>query len=331
MSGVQLEAIDFDYYNFFEKFNHIKNNNFLNINFPEKNIANIHNKKIANLFNCKCIITMTCWLKRIFILNEFLNSFLSNQTMLPNMFYIFLSKSEFPLQENSLPDDLVETIKKYNINLIWLDNNEYCHKRWYVYPKHWNDLVISIDEDIIFKNNLIENSLQYVNNTGNIYNLFRNITYHSDFLNSIKNELIPGGINSIKPDIKNTFLGTCIIPPRTFPIEALTLKNIKLREKFCKKCDESWLNPFIKFNNIKIGAIDEIKPINPGKDDIEPLCDEMDKYYFEKKCRTRDIQVYIVLRLFPELLNCWKKIFPNYNDKLFDNLMIDDIYKMINN
>jgi hypothetical protein len=158
----------------------------------------------------------------------FLDYFFATQTKKPDIFYIWLSTEEFP--DHNLPIKLVNAIQKYNIILKWVDKNEYCHKRWKVYPEHYEDVVISLDEDIRYTNDLIEQSV----NCKNITNL-----------------CIPRLDKKYKPYISG-FCGQCIIPPKTFPLEAYDEKYLNDRLEFSPKCDECWLNVFILKNDINI-------------------------------------------------------------------------------
>ncbi len=196
----------------------------------------------------KTVVTMTCWPKRINQLPIFLEKFFSTQTVKPDLFYIWLSTEEFP--DHKIPDELVKQIELNNIILKWIDKNEYCHKRWKVYPDHYEDVVISLDEDRIYPYDLIE----YANTVNTITNLYIPQTkeYHKAYLPS--------------------FCGQCIIPPNTFPLETYSEQYVKDRLLLSPKCDECWINTFLLKNNTKISI--DLSLINPCEYDYACNIDE---------------------------------------------------------
>lgn len=276
----------------------------------------------------KTVLTMTSWTQRINFVAKSIYTFLTSQSVKPDIFYLWLSVEEFPEKEKSLPSDLLKIVKYFNINLQWIPTNEYCHKRWYVYPKHYNDLVICIDDDQIYPNTLIEDAQKLCNteNSKNIiYNIFYDLTYAS----------IYRGIRFVKhmnawdnrPSMFKTFNGQSIFPPNTFPLEAITPENILLRKKYCKICDESWLMPFIKYNNTEIGSLNAMYN-ETNVSDIGRTFVKMSKTVYNT-VTVQDMQLYIVLRLFPKLMEKWKSLFPSYITEDFDKCSIDSlVYEM---
>lgn len=271
------------------------------------------------------VVTMTSYPKRIKYLTAVLNHFFNTQLILPDIFYLWLSIEEFHNKENDLPIELIECCKKYNIIIKWLDKNEYCHKRWYVYPKHYQDLVISIDDDTYYDKNLIKFAKE-LSNTKSIYNIFGNRTYFSLYQGI--HFICYFNTTDYRPSIYKTFLGQCIIPPGVFPLEAITNENIELRQKYCKLCDQCWLTPFIKFNELKVGYLpfkhNEIFEIS----EINKTYNILNTKLFGDITKS-DLQQYIVLRLFPEKLKKFKQIFPSYITNNFDNIPLDSLLNYI--
>ncbi|WP_291631455.1 hypothetical protein [Clostridium sp.] len=101
----------------------------------------------------KTVVTMTSWTKRINCVARSIYYFMKTQTVKPDLFYLWLAEEEFPNKEKDLPNDLLMIIEGLHITLKWIKKNTYCHKRWNVYPEHMEDLVISIDDDVIYNSN----------------------------------------------------------------------------------------------------------------------------------------------------------------------------------
>jgi hypothetical protein len=117
----------------------------------------------------KTVVTLTSWKNRIKYLHDFLFVFFKTQLEKPDIFYIWLSIDEFPNKEKDLDDKLVKFISDHNINLMWLNGNDTVFKRWNVFPKHLNDIVISIDDDRVYPFDLISDAKQV--KSGTIQNL----------------------------------------------------------------------------------------------------------------------------------------------------------------
>lgn len=180
----------------------------------------------------KIVITLTSWKKRINNLYNFLYIFFKTQKNFPDIFYIWLAEDEFPNKEYDLDNKLLKIIKDKNIQLKWLPGNDKVFKRWYVYPEHYEDLVISIDDDRIYPFDLIEEAKKVEQNT--ILPIYKN-----------ENE------KEVISDY-NWICGQCIIPPKTFPLEAINEEFTKLRKRLNIECDEAWLEAFLYKNKINV-------------------------------------------------------------------------------
>ena len=269
------------------------------------------------------VITMTSWPGRIQHVSRAIYNFFKTQTKKPDLFYLFLSIEEFKNKESDLPQDLKLIINAYNIKLMWTKENEYCHKRWYVYPKHFNDTVICIDDDCTYDKDLVKFASTFKDKR--VYTIFNNLTNEMICEESIKirYERTIGSSNTIK------FSGNSIFPPGTFPLEAISPENIELRKKYCKKCDESWLMPFLIYNEIPRTYSYKQKIQYNSKD---PKFKGTAIYYTNKTnfdVHWKHIQIYIVLRMFPKLMDKWKQLFPLYDTTEFDNKTIEEVCSMI--
>ena len=262
---------------------------------------------------------MTSWTKRISFVSKAIYYFMTKQTVKPDIFYLWLSESEFKNKEKDLPRELLLTCNYFHVMIKWIKDNEYCHKRWYVYPDHYSDLVISIDDDVLYDSKLVETAKYYsskmekcIINCGDY--LYPNLTYEC----GIKRKFISSVVD--KPSHQIQLCGQCIVLPNSFPLEALSDKNINLRKKYCKRCDECWLTPFI-FNSST--------NIMTHKWDNKILTGTQNTATWKEIAKTKHIQLYLALRCNENNLLNWKKLFPKFNDKEYINKSLDDILKMI--
>lgn len=132
---------------------------FNKINTKDFNNLNIN----INDLDCKIIVTMTSWPKRINNC-KFIFESLLNQTKIPNRIYLNLSEEEFPKKEYDLPDDLINIIKNNdNIILNWIsgENTKTMKK---VFPILQfiddNDIIITCDDDFIIPIDMIETRIK---------------------------------------------------------------------------------------------------------------------------------------------------------------------------
>lgn len=198
------------------------------------------------------ILSMTSWKKRIHYLPQMLSYFLVTQNELPNRIIITLSENEFKNKENDLPIDLILLLKYTYIELNWITDNIYCHKRHEIFKSITNEDVLILDDDCYYQQNLIDECIKFKNTYSNsIANICLN--YTSELKYNGKKMTYSSHVDTGIPKIQNAFLGQCFIPYGTFPTESFNYTYI--RDTVCKKCDECWLKPFLIKNNIKIGSL----------------------------------------------------------------------------
>lgn len=202
---------------------------------------------------------MTSWTKRISYVAQSIEYFMTTQTVKPDIFYLWLAEEEFPSKTAELPIELLQIIDKFDIQLRWTKTNEYIHKRWNIYPEHYNDLVISIDDDCRYSVNIIKNAIiQTELHPKSVCLLWKQFAGIPTYSNDIKNNrfILADQIhNNERYDV--WFCGQCAIPPSLFPLEMFNLENIELRNTISKVNDETWIYLFLLKNSISTVYIPE--------------------------------------------------------------------------
>lgn len=103
------------------------------------------------------IVSFTSWTKRIKYCKHTVD-LMMNQTVLPNKIILNLAEEEFQNKEKDLPNDLVEeAINNELFEIYWVKENTTVWKK--IIPtmdRFPNDLVFSIDDDIEYPSNYIE-------------------------------------------------------------------------------------------------------------------------------------------------------------------------------
>lgn len=262
----------------------------------------------------KTIVTMTTWTKRINYASKAIFRFFKTQTVKPDMFYLWLAEEEFPNKEEDLPEELLLVCSGFNVHIKWTKQNEYCFKRWYVFPEHDNDIVISIDDDMFYDPRLIESVVE---------------EYHKNPIPCVLHYRGCGGLIEIKEGIKytitnqrvkssvrNYFIGQCAFTPHSFPLETLNEDVVKLRKKICPKCDESFLHPYLIKNNVPIVFMSGLMAIE--QDEMQNVAIRNDLHFNlvtinGKEYKKADLYKLKVLQSIPDLQESWKNEFPNYD------------------
>ena len=126
----------------------------------------IKNKQSSNIFgkelNCKIkskvriILTMTSWKERILDCYKSIEILLTN-SLPPNKLILNLAEEEFPNKNLDLPYNLLSLLRYKNFEIFWVkENNNVFKKLIPTINRYKNDLIITVDDDIIYPNNFIE-------------------------------------------------------------------------------------------------------------------------------------------------------------------------------
>ena len=107
----------------------------------------------------KVIVSLTTFPKRINRIWIVIESIL-NQTIGPDKIILWLSEEQFK-DINDLPSNLLKlTGRGLDIRFVKEDLKSY-KKYYYSFKEYPNDIIITVDDDIIYPNNMIANLLLY--------------------------------------------------------------------------------------------------------------------------------------------------------------------------
>ena len=105
----------------------------------------------------KLIVSLTSYPARIHCVTQVLAT-IYRQTLLPDEIILWLAKSQFPNKLDDLPPDLLTLVKEKKLSVQWCDDDLKSHKKYfYVFRKYPDALVITIDDDLLYHPQLIEN------------------------------------------------------------------------------------------------------------------------------------------------------------------------------
>lgn len=104
------------------------------------------------------VVSFTSYPERIATIDRVLESVI-NQTMLPDKIILYLSLCEFE-NLHGIPD--LRKYEKYGFEIHWCNENLKSHKKWfYAFQEYPDDLIIIIDDDILYNDKAFENLLKY--------------------------------------------------------------------------------------------------------------------------------------------------------------------------
>ena len=118
------------------------------------NLCNLTNyyELINKCYNPKIIVSLTSYYKRLNTLNKVLDSIL-NGNLVPDKIILTLYFKDL----NFISKYIYDYLNKNNITLIIVNIDIKSHKKYfYVMQKYPYDIIITIDDDIIYENNTIE-------------------------------------------------------------------------------------------------------------------------------------------------------------------------------
>ena len=199
------------------------------------------------------IVSLTSYPLRIKYVHLTIKSLL-NQTIKPKKIILWLAESDFPRRNKNLPKNLLSLHDRiFKIDYYELDIKSY-KKLIPTLEKYPNNIIITVDDDIIYKNNTIEklykNYLKYPKDI-QAHRITKFILKSGEF------KIIPGGYDYYKSSSflnKLTGVGGVLYPPKCF------YKDILKKDLFMKLAptnDDQWFWVQAILNNVKVRVIDE--------------------------------------------------------------------------
>lgn len=101
-------------------------------------------------------MSLTSYPARIGSVSKALAS-ISAQTLHPDAIILYLAKNQFPAKDNNLPKDLIDLCAQGILEIRWVEGDLGPHKKYfYALQQHPNDLIVTIDDDLVYPPDLIE-------------------------------------------------------------------------------------------------------------------------------------------------------------------------------
>lgn len=199
----------------------------------------------------RIIVSLTSYPKRIHTIHKVLDSIIG-QTILPDKIVLYLSSSEFE-GFGEMPDFTKYT--KYGFEIHWNEENLLSHKKWfYAFWEYPNDVVVTIDDDILYKNTALEILLQY-------HTLFPEcvVARNAVVIIGDKDDVAPYGawyscssdyIGIPRMDLSAIGNGGILYPVHLFKTKEMF--NTDVFMQICKYADDLWMKVMEVYSGIPV-------------------------------------------------------------------------------
>lgn len=222
------------------------------INFKFEGLAMIENKQV--------IVSLTTYPARMHLIHSVIDSIV-NQTVKVDKIVLTLSEEEFP--DRVINIDFSE-YELFGFEIIWCKNCMKSHQKYfYTMLNYPNAIIITVDDDIIYENRLIETLLDGYKNFPDCVVTAR--AHQILFSEEVDADGIPKDIisyndwnmccwelsNVPRYDLVATGVGGVLYPPKDiiFKEEAFSAEAIA---KYCPHADDLWLKIMEIRNNIPV-------------------------------------------------------------------------------
>ena len=185
--------------------------------------------------NKDIIVSLTSFPERISTLNKCIES-LFMQTVLPQKVVLWLADSQFPNKEKDLPQELL-SLNECGLEICWCNDIRSYKKLIPTLKQYPNNIIVTVDDDVIYSPNLIENLYESYLEMPHCVHAHR-VTKMYMFENGIK--WIPGGeYFYLTPNSLNKLVGVggVLYPPHCFHKDIF---NEDLFMKLAPTNDDQW-------------------------------------------------------------------------------------------
>lgn len=201
--------------------------------------------KIIEKHKVLIIVSLTSYPPRIENVNQVINSLLE-QTMLPDKIILWLAKEQFKNKEKDLPQALIE-LKKKGLTIKWCDDIKSHKKYYYTMKKYPNDIIITVDDDMIYEKTLIEDLYKGYKKFPKAISCTqaREISLSEPYINWKR--MARQEIDKPMMDLLAIGCGGILYPPRILPQETFDKKDIF---ELSLATDDLWLKTMEILNKV---------------------------------------------------------------------------------
>lgn len=111
---------------------------------------------LKQLIARKLIVAMTTYPGRIATITQVLKTVMEQKRQ-PDQIVLYLAEEQFPNKKKDLPHDLRKLIGQGRVALRWCDDLKPHKKYFYAFQEFPDDCVVTLDDDLLYKPDLLEN------------------------------------------------------------------------------------------------------------------------------------------------------------------------------
>lgn len=201
----------------------------------------------------RIIVSLTSFPARIEAVSKVIEQMLY-QTVKPDEVILWLSKEQFPEKESQLPENLLE-LKKFGAKIEWCDGDIKAYKKFLpALKKYPEDLLITIDDDLVYPIDLLEKLYDAHKRFPNAIIASRvheigidengKISSYRDWKKQIGTDTY-----KVREDWFFTGGAGTLLPPHIFGEEIF---NEEIIQELCPWADDIWLNIHAAMNRVPI-------------------------------------------------------------------------------
>lgn len=112
--------------------------------------------QMLKLTSRKIVVSLTTYPKRIHTLSKVLDTIFS-QTRKADEIVLWLAEEQFPKKEADIPNDLQKLVQEGRLTIRWCDDLKPHKKYFYALQECSEDLIVTIDDDLLYSDRLLEN------------------------------------------------------------------------------------------------------------------------------------------------------------------------------
>lgn len=219
----------------------------------------------------KLIVSLTSYPARMGTLHLVLESIYA-QTRLADEVVLWLAREQFPRGEGDLPETLRQLMSEQKLSVRWCDDLKPHKKYFYAFQEYREDLVVTIDDDLLYPEHMLEN----------LYNCWLR---HPDAVSAVRAHLMilseDGHIQPYSSWVKETDVcqdqpsmqlfatggAGALYPPELFPEETFHKEAIL---ENCLWADDLWLKAVELIGDIPVVVAQPFEELRyvPGTQEV---------------------------------------------------------------
>lgn len=264
--------------------------------------TSVNTVSCSELLSNSIIISLTSFPARIKTIHKTIETII-NQTYKPDKIILWLGEEQFPNKDNDLPQELLN-LKDKGLEICYCEDIRSYTKLIPTLKKYPNDIIVTIDDDILYMNDWLEKLVKAYQENPNYIHCHR---AHLILFNK-QGKILPYkkwkfAVSRVKTSYNNflTGVGGVLYPPNSLHPDIFNEQKFKELAPFA---DDIWFWAMAVLNGTKINVIKN----NYTKLKYVDGTQECGLYQINVNSRKNDEQLANVLKEYPQIMTKIEKI-----------------------